>query len=183
MQEHALGGYLGPRTFVVWRSPRLDRWPVEYTRAFYKPMRSSSPERAEWDREEVHLGAAVTPMGGVCLGIYGQWHHPIGGKVSQKEIEKTRKVEGGYQTHGTSEKTAKEARRKKKERKPHLLLSFPGFLVSLEALPWNTPQHIPWRTFPFPSRSARSTGAAAPDRPPNVSLSSRRTRRAACGHS
>lgn len=39
MQEHPLGGYLGPRTFVVWRSPRLDRWPLEYTRAFFKPIR------------------------------------------------------------------------------------------------------------------------------------------------
>ena len=103
MQEHALGGNLGPRTFVVWRSPRLDRWPIEYTRAFYKPMRSSSPERTEWDREEVHLGASVTPMGGVCLGVYGQWHHPIGTKVSQKEIKNVRKVEGGNQTGGRLE--------------------------------------------------------------------------------
>jgi len=47
MQKHALGGYLGPRTFVIWRSPRLDRWPVEYTRAFYKPLRSSSPRHTE----------------------------------------------------------------------------------------------------------------------------------------
>jgi len=29
MQEHPLGYYLGPRTFVVWRSPSLDRWPLE----------------------------------------------------------------------------------------------------------------------------------------------------------
>ena len=103
LQEHALGGYLGPRTFVVWRSPRLDRWPIEYTRAFAKPMRSSSPERREWDREEVHLGAAVTPTGGVCLGIYGQWHHPLGRKVSQREIGDVRQVEGGYQTRGRVE--------------------------------------------------------------------------------
>jgi hypothetical protein len=103
MQKHALGGYLGPRTFVVWRSPVLDRWPIEYTRAFFKPMRSSSPERTEWDREEVHLGASVTPMGNVCLAIYGQWHHPIGQEVSQKEIESVRKVEGGYQPGGALE--------------------------------------------------------------------------------
>ncbi len=77
MQEHPLGGYRGPRTFVVWRSPVLDRWTVEHTKAFYKPMRSSSPYRKGWDREEVHLGASVTAFDSVCLGIYGQWHHPI----------------------------------------------------------------------------------------------------------
>lgn len=97
MQEHALGYYLGPRTFVVWRSPRLDRWPLEYTRAFFKPMKSSSPYRLGWDREEVHLGAAVTPVGGLCLGVYGQWHHPISRKATDAEIAANRGVEGGYQ--------------------------------------------------------------------------------------
>ena len=77
LQRHALGGYLGPRTFVVWRSPVLDRWPVEHTKAFFKPMRSSSPYRTGWDREEVHLGASVTTFDNVCVGVYGQWHHPI----------------------------------------------------------------------------------------------------------
>ena len=77
LQEYGLGLYLGPRTFVVWRSPRPDAWPVEHTKAFYLPMRSSSPYRTGWDREEVHLGASVTPFGNVCLGVYGQWHHPI----------------------------------------------------------------------------------------------------------
>lgn len=97
MQEHQLGGYLGPRTFVVWRSSRLDRWPLEYTRAFFKPMKSSSPFRVGWDREEVHLGAAVTPVGGVCLGLYGQWHHPISREATEAEIAANRGVEGGYQ--------------------------------------------------------------------------------------
>ena len=77
MQKHELGGWLGPRTFVVYRSPYLDRWPRENSKAFFLPMRSSSPYRTGWDREEVHLGAGVTPYGNVCLGVYGQWHHPI----------------------------------------------------------------------------------------------------------
>jgi hypothetical protein len=97
MQEHPLGYYLGPRTFVIWRSPRLDRWPLEYTRAFFKPMKSSSPYRLGWDREEVHLGATVTPVGGVCLGVYGQWHHPISRRATEAEIAANRGVEGGYQ--------------------------------------------------------------------------------------
>ncbi len=101
MQEHPLGYYLGPRTFVVWRSPRLDRWPLEPTRAFYKPMRSSSPYRSGWDREEVHLGAVVTPVGNVCLGVYGQWHHPIGRKANAEEADAARGVEGGYQSDGS----------------------------------------------------------------------------------
>lgn len=103
MQEHELGAYLGPRTFVVWRSPTLDRWPLENTRAFYKPMRSSSPYRTGWDREEVHLGAAVTPFGNVCLGVYGQWHHPIAGHASDSEIAKAQGVEGGFQQGGALE--------------------------------------------------------------------------------
>ncbi|MEM7231383.1 MAG: hypothetical protein AAF517_04380 [Planctomycetota bacterium] len=88
-QAHGLGLYLGPRTFVVWRSPRLDRWPVEHTKAFFKPMRSSSPYRKRWDREEVHLGAAVTVRANLCIGVYGQWHHPIGEgapKYSGKDV-------------------------------------------------------------------------------------------------
>ena len=101
MQEHKLGYYLGPRTFVVWRSPRLDLWPLEPTRAFYKPMRSSSPYRPGWDREEVHLGATVTTYGNVCLGLYGQWHHPIGRRVSQAEAEQASGTEGGYQSDGS----------------------------------------------------------------------------------
>ncbi len=100
MQQHDLGGYLGPRTFVVWRSPVLDRWPIEATRAFFKPMRSSSPERSDWDREEVHLGAAVTVYPNVCLGIYGQWHHPIDCQVTKTDAEAVRTVEGGYATDG-----------------------------------------------------------------------------------
>ena len=68
---------LGPRTFVVWRSPRLDRWPLENTKAFFKPMRSSSPFRKGWDGEQVHMGvAAIKAHRNVCLGVYGQWHHP-----------------------------------------------------------------------------------------------------------
>ena len=68
---------LGPRTAVVWRSPRLDRWPLENTKAFFKPMRSSSPYRKGWDGEQVHMGvAAINAYQNVCLGVYGQWHHP-----------------------------------------------------------------------------------------------------------
>lgn len=67
---------LGPRTSVVWRSPRLDRWPLENTKAFFKPMRSSSPFRKGWDGEQVHMGvAAINAYRNVCLGVYGQWHH------------------------------------------------------------------------------------------------------------
>jgi len=78
MQTYPSGdvSMLGPRTFVLWRSPRLDRWPQENTKAFFKPMRSSSPYAEGWDGEQVHLGAAVTPCNNVCLGVYGQWHHP-----------------------------------------------------------------------------------------------------------
>ena len=68
---------LGPRTAVVWRSPRLDRWPLENTKAFFKPMRSSSPFRKGWNGEQVHMGvAAINAYRNVCLGVYGQWHHP-----------------------------------------------------------------------------------------------------------
>jgi len=88
LQEHALGSWLGPRTFVVWRSPRPDVWPVEHTKAFYQPMRSSSPYRTGWDREEVHLGASVTPFGNVCIGIYGQWHHPINERAPRYSADK-----------------------------------------------------------------------------------------------
>ena len=78
MQTYPSGvvSMLGPRTFVLWRSPRLDRWPLENTKAFFKPMRSSSPYLDGWDGEQVHLGASVTPYRNVCLGVYGQWHHP-----------------------------------------------------------------------------------------------------------
>jgi hypothetical protein len=69
-------GMMGPRTFVVWRSPTIDRWPQENTKSLtIKPMRSSSPYLEGWDREEVHF-AYVTPYRNVCLGVYGQWHHP-----------------------------------------------------------------------------------------------------------
>jgi len=67
---------LAPRTFVVWRSPRIDRWPLENTKAFFKPTCSSSPYLEGWDGEQVHLGAAVKPYRNVCVGVYGQWHHP-----------------------------------------------------------------------------------------------------------
>ncbi len=78
MQEYPTGKVhmLGPRTFVVWRSPRIDRWPLENTKAFFKPMRSSSPYMKAWDGEQVHLGASVKTYRNVCLGVYGQWHHP-----------------------------------------------------------------------------------------------------------
>ncbi len=70
-------GMMGPRTFVVWRSPTIDRWPQENTKSLtIKPMRSSSPYVKGWDREEVHF-AYVTPYQNVCLGVYGQWHHPL----------------------------------------------------------------------------------------------------------
>ncbi len=69
-------GMMGPRTFVVWRSPTLDRWPQENTKSLtIKPMRSSSPYVKGWDREEVHF-AYITPYRNVILGVYGQWHHP-----------------------------------------------------------------------------------------------------------
>ncbi len=69
-------GMMGPRTFVVWRSPTIDRWPLENTKSLtIKPMRSSSPYVKGWDREEVHF-AYITPYRNVCLGVYGQWHHP-----------------------------------------------------------------------------------------------------------
>lgn len=45
---------------MVCRSPDLTRWPRENAKTFFKPMRSSSPYRDGWDREEVHLGAAAT---------------------------------------------------------------------------------------------------------------------------
>jgi hypothetical protein len=85
-QEEGLGdAFIAPRTFVVWRSPLIDRWPVERTIAFYKPMRSSSPYLRGWDREEVHVGAVVSSYGNVCLGVYGQWHHPVGtGKLEYR---------------------------------------------------------------------------------------------------
>ncbi len=74
--EEDMHGMLAPRTFVVWRSPRIDKWPLENTKAFFKPMRSSSPYLEDWDGEQVHVGAAVTTYRNVCVGIYGQWHHP-----------------------------------------------------------------------------------------------------------
>ena len=78
MQPPDLGkDFWAPRTLSVWRSPDLERWPLENTKAFYKPLRSSSPYRPGWDREEVHVGAMVTTYPNVCLGVYGQWHHPI----------------------------------------------------------------------------------------------------------
>ena len=67
---------LAPRTFVIWRSPRIDRWPLESTKAFFKPMRSSSPYRKGWDGEQVHMGASVKAHRNVCVGVCGQWHHP-----------------------------------------------------------------------------------------------------------
>ena len=78
MQTYPRGkvNMLGPRTFVVWRSPKIDRWPLENTKAFFKPMRSSSPYLIGWDGEQVHAGADVTTYRNVCLGVYGQWHHP-----------------------------------------------------------------------------------------------------------
>ncbi len=78
MQTYPRGkvNMFGPRTFVVWRSPRIDRWPLENTRAFFKPMRSSSPYLIGWDGEQVHAGAYVTTYRNICLGVYGQWHHP-----------------------------------------------------------------------------------------------------------
>jgi hypothetical protein len=40
-------------------------------------MRSSSPYRKGWDGEQVHAGvAAINAYRNVCLGVYGQWHHP-----------------------------------------------------------------------------------------------------------
>ena len=89
MQVHDLGHYLGPRTFVVSRSPTLDAWPRELVKGFFKPMSSSSPYRTGWDREEVHLGASVKSYGNVCIGIYGQWHHPINAGEPVYEGEKT----------------------------------------------------------------------------------------------
>ena len=74
--EEDMPGMLAPRTFVVWRSPRIDKWPLENTKAFFKPMRSSSPYLEGWDGEQVHVGATVTTYRNVCVGIYGQWHHP-----------------------------------------------------------------------------------------------------------
>lgn len=100
LQADELGGYLGPRTFVVWRSPVLDRWPVENTRAFFKPLQSSSPYRPGWDREEVHLGAAVSVFDDVCLGLYGQWHHPLQRTVTPEEVARLRETEGGHQQTG-----------------------------------------------------------------------------------
>ena len=46
MQTRSLGGYLGPRTFVISRSPQLERWPDELVKGRFKPMCSSSPYRA-----------------------------------------------------------------------------------------------------------------------------------------
>ena len=79
LQRHPARPYCGPRTMVVWRSPEVDRWPLETCHAFFKPMQSSSPYLTGWDREEVHMGAYVTPYPNVCLGVCGQWHHPITG--------------------------------------------------------------------------------------------------------
>ncbi len=69
-------GMLGPRTLVVWRSPTIDYWPQENTKSLtIKPMRSSSPYVEGWDHEDVHF-AYVTTYRNVCLGVYGQMHHP-----------------------------------------------------------------------------------------------------------
>lgn len=46
-------------------------------------MQSSSPYRSGWDREEVRLGATVNTFGNICVGIYGQWHHPINAGTPQ----------------------------------------------------------------------------------------------------
>lgn len=43
LQRHRARPYCGPRTMVVWRSPDVDRWPLETCHAFFKPMQSSSP--------------------------------------------------------------------------------------------------------------------------------------------
>ncbi len=57
LQSPDLGkDFWAPRTFSVWRSHDLERWLLENTKAFYKPLRSSSPYRPGWDREEVHVG-------------------------------------------------------------------------------------------------------------------------------
>jgi hypothetical protein len=77
LQKHGHIWMAGPKMLVVWRSPDVDSWPPEACLAFFKPMQSSSPYRPGWDREDVHLGAYVTPYPNVCLGIVGQWHHPI----------------------------------------------------------------------------------------------------------
>ena len=42
LQRHRALPYCGPRTMVVWRSPDVDRWPLETCHAFFKPMQSSS---------------------------------------------------------------------------------------------------------------------------------------------
>ncbi|MBC8355293.1 MAG: hypothetical protein H8E66_25230 [Planctomycetes bacterium] len=76
MQEDIPNLMFTPRTFVVWRSPTIDRWPDGNTIAFFKPMRSSSPYVDGWDGEQVHLGASVLPYRNVCVGAYGQWHYP-----------------------------------------------------------------------------------------------------------
>ena len=85
LQRHPALPYCGPRTMVVWRSPDVDRWPLETCHAFFKPMQSSSPYLTGWDREEVHMGAYVTPYPNVCLGVCGQWHHPITGTPEQPD--------------------------------------------------------------------------------------------------
>ena len=77
LQRHGPVWMCGPRMMTVWRSPEVDRWPTEDCVAFFRPMQSSSPYLEGWDREEVHLGAYVTPRRNVCLGLTGQWHHPI----------------------------------------------------------------------------------------------------------
>jgi hypothetical protein len=51
MQEDVTNGMFTPRTFVVWRSPTIDRWPDGNTIAFFKPMCSSSPYVEGWDGE------------------------------------------------------------------------------------------------------------------------------------
>ena len=42
-----------------------------------KTVRSSSPHETGWDGEQVQGGASVKTYRNVCLGMYGQWHHPL----------------------------------------------------------------------------------------------------------
>ena len=77
LQRHPAIWMVGAKMMAVWRSPTIDAWPLEMCVGFFKPMRSSSPYRTGWDREENHLGAYVIPYPNVCLAVTGQWHHPI----------------------------------------------------------------------------------------------------------
>ena len=77
LQQHPAIWMVGSKMLAVWRSPTIDSWPLEMCVGLFKPMRSSSPYRTGWDREENHLGAYVIPYPNVCLAVTGQWHHPI----------------------------------------------------------------------------------------------------------